>query len=210
MNHVSTHLVPDSAMHSPAKQGLKWALLSTLASAALIQGAKYARLPYFTGHPNAVLWGSLGIGSIGYLLGADLARAQNRTDNLASTYQRLDANHLLIPEALPSANGRQRRHQSPWGEALKSAAIQSAGSAALAIGVEAALTPAARAIRFSAIEWGPVGAIQGAISGALQARAHNKRADIINAYEAKAAQNAGFAAAEDTRQEQRLSQPQRA
>ncbi len=208
MDPYPTHIVPDSAMRNPTGQGLRWALVSSLASAALIQGAKYAKVPYFTGHPNALLWGSLGIGSIGYLLGADLARAENRTTNIARTYECLESNALLVGDALPSFNERQRHHQSPWGEAAKAGLIQGAGSAALAAGVEAALTPANRGVTLPMREWGPIGAAQGAISGALQARAHNRRADIINAYEAKAAQNtAAFAATEEARRAVHVTVP---
>lgn len=196
-----SHLIPDHAMHNPNHQGLKWALMSSLASAALLAGAGMANVPYVTAHSRALLWGSLGIGSIGYLLGADIARAENRTTNMARTYERLEANGLLVSNALPAANERQRVHQSLWVEGVKSAVIQGAGSAALAIGVEAAISPLHRPLQEPAREWAPVGAIQGMVSGILSARAHNKRADLINSYEAKAAQNSSFTATEESRRE---------
>ncbi len=182
--------IPTSAsLRSPERLGLRWGLVSGTATAALLYAARHMHHTFAEAHPSAMLWGSLGVAAAGYVIGTDLGRAINRTESLKQSYARLETNHLLLPEAMPTHSARLRTPQSCWAEALRGAVIQGLGSAALAGGVEAALAPNPRPFLEAAREWGPVGAIQGAVTGWTQAHEHNRRAEIIRAYEEKA----GFA-----------------
>ena len=127
----------------------------------------------------------MGVGVLGYSLGADMAKQHNRTVNLKRSYLQLERQELL-DDALPFHSERLRHRQSPSWAGLQQAAILGAGSAALAVGVEAMLSPAPRPSLHIAREWGAIGAAQGLINGVLQANEHNKRANIIREYESKA------------------------
>ena len=177
------------ALRDPTLRGLRWGLVSTVAGGAIIGLVDHMVGGHLWQRPHAALWGSLGLGVLGYSLGADLTRARNRTATLAQTYECLERNGMLVPTALPQHSERLRHKQGMAKEVFQATAVQGIGGAALAMGVEALLALEQRPLQRVATEWGVIGAGEGFVSAILQTREHNRRAVLIERYETKAAEH---------------------